>query len=179
VQLSAGGLIRLHRGFLQASSFSANGMWADRHCDFRSVVLSVRDIEEAHVERGLSIDHTTVWRFGHIPRDPQAIAGASLRYQADDLIYGRLRTFASVAAGCTCSVLSTNRGRTGDFYLSETRDREAAKRFSQVTVSSLPPLVFLEDGSRRYPAAIRPLKAEGDLRQYRDRCRQYGSKRIE
>ena len=58
-----------------------------------------------------------------------------------------------------------NRGQTVDFYLSETRDREAAKRFLQAALKNpdnCPPHVFSVDGSRSYPAAIRELKAEGE-----------------
>ena len=51
-----------------------------------------------------------------------------------------------------------NRGATVDFYLSETRDREAAKRFLQTAPANpdnRPPRVFSVDGNRSYRAAIR------------------------
>jgi transposase, IS6 family len=76
-----------------------------------------------------------------------------------------------------------NRGQTVDFYLSETRDREAAKRFLQAALANpdnRSPHVFSVDGSRSYPAAIRELKAEGQVHPTcRHRCRQYGNNRIE
>jgi transposase-like protein len=76
-----------------------------------------------------------------------------------------------------------NRGETVDFYLSETRDRDAAKRFLQGALANpdnRPPHVLSVDGNRSYPAAIRELKAEGQIRPTcRHRCRQYGNNRIE
>src|SRR5205823_14255285 len=62
-------------------------------------------------------------------------------------------------------------GDTVDFYLSETRDRGAAKTFLQKALSNpdhRTPRVLCMDGCRIYPAAIRDLRAEGRLPQ---RCR--------
>jgi transposase, IS6 family len=76
-----------------------------------------------------------------------------------------------------------NHGQTVDFYLSESRDREAAKRFLQIALANpdnCPPRLFSMDGSRSYPAAIRELKAEGAIaRRCRHRCRRYANNRIE
>jgi transposase, IS6 family len=58
-------------------------------------------------------------------------------------------------------------GQTVDFYLSETRDRDAAKVFLRRALAnpdSRPPHVFATDGLRSYPTAIRELKAEGEIR---------------
>ena len=47
-------------------------------------------------------------------------------------------------------------GQTVDFYLSETRDREAAKIFLQKALANpdnRPPHVFATDGLRSYPSA--------------------------
>ena len=55
-------------------------------------------------------------------------------------------------------------GQTTDFYLSETRDREAAKRFLKKALANpdnRPPRVIARDGLRSYPAAIRELQAQG------------------
>jgi transposase-like protein len=54
-----------------------------------------------------------------------------------------------------------------DFYLSETRDREAAKLFLKKALANpdnRPPHVFARDGLRSYPAALRELQAEGPSR---------------
>jgi transposase-like protein len=57
-------------------------------------------------------------------------------------------------AGSICSAPSTAKGQTVDFYLSETRDREAAKHFLKKALANpdnRPPRVFARDGLRSYP----------------------------
>jgi len=72
---------------------------------------------------------------------------------------------------------------TVDFYLSETRDRQAAKAFLQKALSNpdnRTPSVMYVDGSRIYPAAIRELQAEGKLNPCcRRRIQRYANNRIE
>ena len=74
-------------------------------------------------------------------------------------------------------------GQTVDFYLSEMRNREAAKRFLKTALANpdnCPPSVFARDGLRSYPAAIRELQGEGLLhRSFRHRTRRYANNRIE
>src|SRR4051812_36105331 len=73
-------------------------------------------------------------------------------------------------------------GQTVDFYLSETRDRVAAKLFLQQALDpdNQPPNVFAGDGLRSYPAAIRELQAEGKVAgRCRQRTRPYCNNRIE
>ena len=74
-------------------------------------------------------------------------------------------------------------GQPVDFYLSETRDREAAKLFLKRALANAdnrPPRVFARDGLRSYPAAVRELQAEGYLhRRCRQRTRRYCNNRIE
>ena len=74
-------------------------------------------------------------------------------------------------------------GQTVDFYLSETRDREAAKIFLQKALANpdnRPPHVFATDGLRSYPAALRELKAEGKVkRRCCQRTRRFANNRIE
>ena len=58
-------------------------------------------------------------------------------------------------------------GDTVDFYLSETRDRDAAKTFLQKALSNpdhRTPHMLCMDKCRIYPAAIRDLQAEGGFR---------------
>jgi transposase-like protein len=55
-------------------------------------------------------------------------------------------------------------GQTVGFYLSETRDREAAKVFLKRALANpdnRPPGVSARDGLRSYSAAIRQLQGEG------------------
>jgi transposase-like protein len=74
-------------------------------------------------------------------------------------------------------------GQTVDFYLSETRDREAAKCFLKRALANpdnCAPHVFARDKLRSYPAAIRELQSEGQLRRScRHRTRRYANNRIE
>jgi transposase-like protein len=76
-----------------------------------------------------------------------------------------------------------DRGQPVDFYLSETRDRDAAKRFLEAALANpdnRPPHVLTMDGNRSYPAAILELKIAGAIRlACRHRCRQYGNNPIE
>jgi IS6 family transposase len=74
-------------------------------------------------------------------------------------------------------------GQTVDFYLSETRDRQAAKLFLQKALANpdnRAPRVFARGGLRSYAAAIRELQCE---RRIVMRCRQrtgrYRNNRIE
>jgi transposase-like protein len=69
-------------------------------------------------------------------------------------------------------------GQTADFYLSETRDGDAAKIFLKralVVNADHPPFdVFARDGLRGYPSPIRDLKEKGYLhRGYRQRTPRY------
>jgi transposase-like protein len=74
-------------------------------------------------------------------------------------------------------------GQTVGFYLSETRDREAAKCFLKRALANpgdRAPHVFARDRLRSYPAAIRELQNEGQLRRScRHRTRRYSNNRIE
>src|SRR6516225_1353950 len=91
--------------------------------------LSLRDVEELMAERGLSVDHTTVWRWTqrYAPEVECRLRGqlkpkGSTRHIDEPFvrISGRwIYLFRAVDSS----------GQTVDFYLSETRDREAAKCF--------------------------------------------------
>jgi transposase, IS6 family len=145
--------------------------------------LSLRDLEELMAERGLSVDHTTIWRWTQTygPEVHRRLRGEVKRksstWHMDETfvrIAGRwLYLFRAVDSG----------GQTVDFYLSETRDREAAKIFLKKALAKAdnrPPHVFARDGLRSYPAAIRELQGEGQLRRNcRQRTQRYCNNRIE
>jgi len=90
--------------------------------------LSLRDIEELMAERGLSVDHTTVWRW------VQAYAPEVHRRLQGHVKYKRAtwfmeETYVRVAGHWMYLFRAVDdRGQTVDFYLSETRDCDAAKR---------------------------------------------------
>lgn len=145
--------------------------------------LSLRDLEELMAERGLSVDHTTIWRWTQTygPEVHRRLRGEVKRksstWHMDETfvrIAGRwLYLFRAVDSG----------GQTVEFYLSETRDREAAKIFLKKALANAdnrPPHVFARDGLRSYPAAIRELQGEGQLRRNcRQRTQRYCNNRIE
>ena len=129
--------------------------------------LSLRDVEELMAERGLSVDHTTVWRWvqAYAPEIRKRMQG-HVKYKLTTWFMDE--TYVQVAGRWMYLFRAVdNHGQTVDFYLSETRDREAAKRFLQAALGNpdnRPPHVLSIDGNRSYPAAIRELKAEGELR---------------
>ncbi len=69
--------------------------------------------------------------------------------------------------------------QTVDFYLSETRDREAAKCFLKRALANpdnTAPHVFVRDKLHSYPAAIRELQSNGELpRRCRQRTRRFAN----
>ena len=145
--------------------------------------LSLRDIEELMAERGLSVDHTTVWRWvqAYAPEVHRRLQG-QVKYKRATWFMDE--TYVRIAGRWMYLFRAVDdRGQTVDFYLSETRDRDAAKRFLQAALANpdnRPPHVLTMDGNRSYPAAIRELKNAGAIRPAcRHRCRQYGNNRIE
>lgn len=145
--------------------------------------LSARDVEELMAERGVSVDHTTIWRWvqrygpelcrrlhGHVKRK-------SSTWHMDE-------TFVRVGGRQMYLFRAVNsQGQTVDFYLSESRDREAAKLFLRKALTNpdnRPPYVFATDGLRSYPAAIREMKADGQIRSTcRHRTRRYCNNPVE
>jgi len=151
--------------------------WYLRFC------LSLRDLQELMAERGLAVHHTSIWRWvqAYGPEVHRRLHGEVKRksstWHMDD-------TFVRIAGAWMylfCAV--DGRGQTVDFYLSETRDGEAAKLFLQRALANpdnQPPQVFARDGLRSYPAAIRELQADGRVkRRCRQRTRRYCNNRIE
>ena len=145
--------------------------------------LSLRNVEEMMTERGLMVDHTTDWRWCQ---------------KYGPIIYHRLRgklkyttttwhmdeTYVRIAGRWVYLFRAVDsHGDTVDFYLSETRDREAAKTFLQKALSNpdnRTPRVLCMDRCRIYPAAIRDLRAEGRLPpRCRRRTKRYSKNRIE
>ena len=97
--------------------------WYLRFC------LSFRDLEELMAERGLAVDHTTIFRWTQTygPEVYRRLRGEVKRKSSTwhmDEIFVRISgkwMYLFRAVNC--------QGQTVDFYLSETRDREAAKLF--------------------------------------------------
>jgi IS6 family transposase len=127
--------------------------------------LSYRDLEEIIAERGLSVDHVTIWRWvqRYAPILNQRIRRELRRpnrsWRVDE-------TYVRVAGSWAClyrAVDST--GETIDFMLSPKRDLTAAKLFLRLALSAgkgIGPRVVNVDGHPAYARAIHELKESGD-----------------
>ena len=151
--------------------------WYIRFC------LSLRDVEELMAERGLWVDHTTIWRWTQ-SYGPEAYRRLRGELKRKSSTWHMDETFVRIAGKNKYLFRAVDsQGQTVDFYLSETRDREAAKIFLKRALANpdnRPPYVFVRDGLRSYPAAIRELKKEGYVRRCcRQRTRRYSNNRIE
>ena len=151
--------------------------WYLRFC------LSFRDVEELMAERRLAVDHTTVWRWTQTygPVVHRRLRGEVKRKSST---WHMDETFVRIAGNWMYLFRAVDsHGQTVDFYLSESRDREAAKLFLQKALANpdnQPPNVFARDGLRSYAAAIRELQSDGRLaRRCRQRTRRYCNNRIE
>ena len=127
--------------------------------------LSYRDLEEIMAERGLSIDHVTIWRWVQ-------------RYAP--LLYQRIRrelrppkrswrvdeTYVKVAGNLVYLYGAVDSsGETIEFMLSPNRDLVASKLFLRLAVSgiSASPRVINVDGQLAYARSITELKRSGEL----------------
>jgi transposase, IS6 family len=135
--------------------------------------LSYRDLEEIMEERGLSVNHVTIWRWvlRYAPilnqRIRREVRHPNRSWRVDE-IYVRI---AGKWSYLYRAVDST--GETIDFVLSPNRDLVAAKLFLRLALSGasgVRPRVINVDGHPAYARAIAELKQSGDLSR-RCRCR--------
>jgi len=133
--------------------------------------LSLRDVEELLIERGVSADHTTVWRWvqryaAELEKRLRPRLKPTNKSWRVDETYIRVKgkwTYLYRAVDST--------GATIDFLLSAHRDAAAAKRFFQKALRSVghpTPRVINVDKHPCYPPVVVELKKEGFLRR---RCR--------
>jgi transposase, IS6 family len=135
--------------------------------------LSYRDLEEITVERGLSVDHVTIWRwvqrFAPIlnQRLRRELRRPNRSWRVDE-------TYVRVAGQWTYLYRAVDSsGDTIDFMLSPKRDFTAAKLFLRLALSGsggVRPRVVNVDGHPAYVRAIAELKDSRDLGR-RCRCR--------
>jgi transposase-like protein len=135
--------------------------------------LSYRDVQELVTERGLSVDHTTIWRWvqRYAPelnqRCRRELKPTNGSWRVDE-------TYIRVAGQWSYlyrAVDST--GATIDFWFSTERDAAAAKRFFQRALKTPGrgrPRVINVDGNPSYPNVIKELKQARNLG-CRCRCR--------
>jgi IS6 family transposase len=139
-------------------------IWAVRwYCKYG---ISYRDLEEMLCERGVEVDHSTIYRW--------------VQYYAPKIL-DRLEWYWKPKHGSSWRVDETyvkvkgkwvylyraldKDGNTIDFYLSSTRNIKAAKRFLGKALKSIPGYAHPEsintDKNSTYIQAIKQLKAEG------------------
>jgi transposase-like protein len=133
--------------------------------------LSLRDVEELLVERGLGADHTTVWRWvqRYAPELEQRmrrhLKSTNKSWRVDET-YIRIK-----GRWCYLYRAIDSAGATIDFLLSALRDADAAKRlFHRALKNPLhpQPRVINTDLAPIYHSAITEMKKAGTLRR---RCR--------
>lgn len=141
-------------------------IWAVRwYCKYG---ISYRELEEMMEERGVKVDHTTIYRW--------------VQYYAPKLL-DKLKWYWKRSYGSTWYVDETyvkvkgqwrylyraidGRGNTIDFYLSRTRNSHAAKLFLSKSLRKLAewqrPKTINTDQNPAYGKAITALKSEGRL----------------
>ena len=138
--------------------------------------LSYRDVEELLTERGLSVDHVTVWRW--VQRyAPELDRRLRKRLKATNDSWRVDETYVRVKGKWVYlyrAVDST--GATIDFLLSAKRDAAAAERFLTKALGGEnhpAPRVINTDKHAAYPPAIVELKADRVLEKCAHRPVQY------
>ena len=129
--------------------------------------LSYRDLEDMMRERGLCVDHTTIYRW--VQRYAPEIdkrCRPFLRRTNDS--YRIDETYVRVAGAWTYLYRGVDsNGDTLDFLLRATRDRKAAIAFFRKTLGAAhptPPRVVTVDKNPAYPVAVEAVRHEGLVR---------------
>jgi transposase, IS6 family len=128
--------------------------------------LSYRDVEELARERGLSVDHTTVFRW--VQRDAPALdqrcrphlRATNDSYRVDETYIKIKKQWYYLYRAVDSS------GATLDFMLSATRDADAAERFFRQVLQAShtrTPRVITVDKNAAYPLAFEALQHDGTL----------------
>ena len=139
--------------------------------------LSLRDVEELLVERGLGADHTTVWRW--VQRYAPELEQRMRRHLKSTNKSWRVDETYITIKGRWCYLYRVidSAGATIDFLLSAFRDADAAKRLFRQALkdpSHPQPRVINTDLAAIYSSAITEMKKEGTLvRRCRHRPVQY------
>ena len=133
--------------------------------------LSLRDVEELLVERGLEADHTTIWRW--VQRyGPELDQRLRRHLKSTNKSWRVDETYVQVKGRwCYLYRAIDSSGATVDFLLSALRDAAAAKRLFHKALSdpSHPqPRVINTDQAAIYKSAIPAMKKAGTLRR---RCK--------
>ena len=139
-------------------------LWAVRW--YLMVPISYRDLELMLLDRGVSVDHTTIFRWiqAYAPELEKRIR-PHLRptngsWRVDE-------TYVKVKGRWTYLYRAVDsRGQTIDFLLSAKRDAEAAKRFFRKALGqphTVNPRTITADKNPAYPKAIAEMKQDAEL----------------
>ncbi len=126
--------------------------------------LSYRDLEEIMLERGLRVDHTTIYRWVQCyAPELEKRCRPHLKVTTDSWRVDE--TYIKVKKQWVYLYRAVDsQGNTLDFFLSPTRDASAAKQFftkALTATHTATPRVINVDKNAAYPKAIAELKAEG------------------
>ena len=136
--------------------------WYLRYC------LSYRDLEDMMAERGLQVDHTTIYRWVQ-QYAPELEKRCKPHLQRTTDSWRVDETYIKVKGEWLYLYRAVDSiGNTLEFLLSEHRDAQAAKRFLARALEAshtTTPRVINVDCNPAYPKAVDELKAEGQLPQ--------------
>ena len=125
--------------------------------------LSYRDLEEMMLERGLKVDHTTLYRWVQAYA-PEIEKRTRPHLQSSNDSYRIDETYVKVKGKWKYLYRAVDsQGNTIDFLLRAKRDKVAAKRFLKKALQashSTEPRVINVDKNAAYPPAIDELKEE-------------------
>lgn len=126
--------------------------------------LSYRDLEEMMLERGLQVDHTTIYRWvQHYA--PELERRCRPRVKPVNDSWRVDETYIKVKKQWVYLYRAVDsHGKTLDFFFSPMRDAKAAKQFLLKTLTAThttKPRVINVDKNAAYPKAFAELKAEG------------------
>jgi transposase, IS6 family len=130
--------------------------------------LSYRDLEEMMMERGLHVDHTTIYRWvqRYAPelekRCRPHLKATNDSWRVDETYVKVKKTWMYLYRAVD------SQGNTLEFRLSPTRDARSAKRFFSKTLGAshtVTPRVITVDKNAAYPKALSELRAAGTVPQ--------------
>jgi len=128
--------------------------------------LSFRDLVERMGERGLSIAHTTIMRWVH-QYGPELDERVRHHLKSTNDSWRVDETYIKVKGQWMYLYRAVDsEGHTIDFYLSKSRDKQAAKRFFKKALAFSyvsKPRVITVDRNPAYPVAIQELKEEKQM----------------
>jgi transposase, IS6 family len=123
-------------------------------------------LQEILAERGVAVDHSTIWRW--VDRfAPELERRVRPHLQPRIPVWRVDETYIRIAGEWTYLYRAVDaRGATVEFYLSRTRDAESAKLFLRKAMADerlLPPELMVTDGNPTYPIAVREMQREQKL----------------